>query len=599
MALASPASTSPSSPSAAQAKAASKPKNAVTATVDGVTLSISASKLPDGPVNASEPGLPLQEASMHSTKPYYSLAITAVPFGKMDSWDFAGLGPAKAGDAAAWTAALKTARNQQGGTSHQGPSATLFGTPLVGIASTPSIPLDGIHYEKVDMVEWVAETGDRIYLVQLSQEHNHPVAGFGTKLAISATSPNAPTTIGRVIPASQQAAQADIARSHATTPAPKAMTAMSMSLASLGSTLPAPSWWDGTICDTHQNTASLPLTTATVRGVQACGPLPETLGDSGTWGGISEWQCTELSERYMYLAGYISGQYAGNGGQLVANFPGTGLTAENSGAGPTSPALGDVVSMGTTHVEGHTALVLANHVNSSGNGYITILQQNFTSNGSGTMNVVNGALQSEESGYTASWLHDPRNDAPPPPPPAPAVPTAIVTTPTASAFVGGSVTVTAAVSDTTSGASFSTQFYVDGTTAIGSPQAGVSPSVVWASTGVADGSHTITAVSTATVSSVSSGSGTSPGVAVTVRNNFTLAFQANNGQLYVESSGGSVWATAEGMMSGTSPAIAALPGGGYVMAFQSSGNVLYVESSTGALWNTSEGMLSATSPAIG
>ena len=115
----------------------------------------------------------------------------------------------------------------------------------------------------------------------------------------------------------------------------------------------------------------------------------------------------------MYLAGYIGGQYAANGGQIVANYPGSLLEKESGGAGPTSPAVGDVVSMDTTHVEGHTALVLANHVDASGNGYITVLQQNFSSNGTGTMDVVNGVLKSEESGYSASWLHDPRNDAPP------------------------------------------------------------------------------------------------------------------------------------------------------------------------------------------
>ncbi|MBS2965374.1 exo-alpha-sialidase [Actinocrinis puniceicyclus] len=393
-------------------RGAQTPKTVI-ATVDGVALTISASHLPDAPAVVSELGLPLQEVALHSARPYYSLTVTAVPYGKADSWDFPNGGAARPGVAAAWSAALRSERDREHGDSHRGPTARLFGKDVAGTASSPDVPLDAIHYEKLDMIEWVAEAGDRVFVVQLSQERRHPVTGFGAGLALSGTALDAPTSIGRVEPASEKRAQADLSGARTPAAGMAAVRRASYSEAPLGATLPAPSWWNGTTCDTAQNSRSYPLTSATVRGVLACGPLPETSGDSGTWGGISEWQCTELAERYMYLAGYISGQYAANGGQIVANYPGSLLEKKSSGAGPTSPAAGDVVSMATTHVEGHTALVLANHVDSSGNGYVTILQQNFSTSGTGTMNVVNGVLKSEESGYGASWLHDPRNDAPP------------------------------------------------------------------------------------------------------------------------------------------------------------------------------------------
>ena len=244
----------------------------VAATVDGVALTISASHLPDASADVSEPGLPLQEVlAARRCGRNHSLTVTAVPYGKADSWDFPNGGAAKPGVAAAWSAALRSERDQERGDSHRGPSARLFGKNVTGIASTPDVPLDGIHYEKLDMIEWAAEAGDRVFLVQLGQEQQHPVTGFGAGLTVSATGLDAPTSIGRVEPASEKRAQPDLSGARTPTARPAAAHRASSSAAPLGSTLPAPSWWNGSTCDTAQNSRSYPLTSATVRGVLACG----------------------------------------------------------------------------------------------------------------------------------------------------------------------------------------------------------------------------------------------------------------------------------------------------------------------------------------
>src|SRR5947209_2558693 len=70
--------------------------------------------------------------------------------------------------------------------------------------------------------------------------------------------------------------------------------------------LPYPSWWNGTTCDTTKVSNSAPLGTY-YRGLPACGPIGLPTNKStevtfpGGWGEY-EWQCVELSMRFMYLA---------------------------------------------------------------------------------------------------------------------------------------------------------------------------------------------------------------------------------------------------------------------------------------------------------
>lgn len=79
----------------------------------------------------------------------------------------------------------------------------------------------------------------------------------------------------------------------------------------------------------------------------------------------------------------------------------------------------------------------------------------------------------------------------------------------------------------------------------------------------------------------------------------TEAFQANNGYLYTNVTGGSALNTVQGMAAGTSPAIVNLKGGGYEVAFQANNGYLYLfNTKTGKAVNTLQGMAAGTSPAI-
>jgi hypothetical protein len=134
----------------------------------------------------------------------------------------------------------------------------------------------------------------------------------------------------------------------------------------------------------------------------ACGPLGGYFVVRffpGAWG-VYQWQCVELSMRYLYLR-YGINPYQANGSQVVWNYSGTYLRKIGNGTVNSPPRVGNVLSYGATSTSGHTAVVTASSVNSSGNGTITIIQQNSTANGWGTLSVSNWRVSSGVSG----WLH--------------------------------------------------------------------------------------------------------------------------------------------------------------------------------------------------
>src|SRR5262249_35706230 len=87
--------------------------------------------------------------------------------------------------------------------------------------------------------------------------------------------------------------------------------------------LPYPSWWNGAACDTLKVPTSATLG-AYYRGIPACGP-PDLPTDNSTvvtfpggWGEW-EWQCVELSMRFMWLA-YGIKAYDANGNEVVDHY---------------------------------------------------------------------------------------------------------------------------------------------------------------------------------------------------------------------------------------------------------------------------------------
>jgi CHAP domain len=182
--------------------------------------------------------------------------------------------------------------------------------------------------------------------------------------------------------------------------------------------LPAPSWWSGS-CDSGNYAGAHPLG-ASYRGVEVCGPRPGADGAAnrlvrffpGAWGEL-EWQCVELSMRFMYVAYGVS-PYGANGIDVVDNYSpadGGGLVRIANGTAGTPPVAGDVLSFGATGSSplGHTGVVESTNVDGNGNGSIRILSQNDTPDGWRTISVSNWSVDGPGGGLgvVAAWLHKP------------------------------------------------------------------------------------------------------------------------------------------------------------------------------------------------
>ena len=174
----------------------------------------------------------------------------------------------------------------------------------------------------------------------------------------------------------------------------------------------APSWWLGATCDAADNPGSYALG-ASYDGVVACGP---GIGQGGTdveeyffqgaWGEY-EWECVELVMRYMYLVFGIV-PYSANGDTVVSNYNGNVLT-QVSNNGTSLPSPGDILSWAGTNEnpDGHTAIVTAVNV-VNGSGTITIMQQNASADGWGTVSVADNVLTTQiYGGSVTGWLHNP------------------------------------------------------------------------------------------------------------------------------------------------------------------------------------------------
>jgi len=184
----------------------------------------------------------------------------------------------------------------------------------------------------------------------------------------------------------------------------------------------SPDWWQGGTCDPGDAPGSRSLG-ASWRGLVACGPGPTQGGTDhivsffpGAWGEL-EWECVELSMRWMYLAWGVN-PYPADGWDLVRNYGLSSIKAEYNPNGPqlvvvangtagAVPQPGDVVSVGRTREDGfgHTAVVTANAVDEQGNGTITLIQQNGSTGNDGwaTYAVDNWIVSDGVTG----WLHDP------------------------------------------------------------------------------------------------------------------------------------------------------------------------------------------------
>jgi hypothetical protein len=164
-------------------------------------------------------------------------------------------------------------------------------------------------------------------------------------------------------------------------------------------------------------------------GLEACGPGPNeifpgthTSGSDhlvhftpNTWG-VYEWECVELSMRWMNLAWGVN-PFPANGNAVVDNYGATkstynpygpNLTVVQNGTTGRAPAPGDVLELGNSS-DPHTEVVAGSYVNSQGNGTIRVITENYNSptNGWDTLQVKSWVVQNSFA-VVDDWLHNPQ-----------------------------------------------------------------------------------------------------------------------------------------------------------------------------------------------
>ena len=376
-------------------------------TVDGIDVKLTSPFLQGRTKILPETDDPVQVANIYNRKPTYSaVTLTVIPFGtRLGSEVLPAAGP---GMAETYRDLLRKFREDQGGKVREGPAASLFNEEIKGILSTVQLYIHPHEQCLVDIVEWIIESGDRIWLLRFVEEksvqelNSAPSPGnllnqswLGTQLTskslhIPSRFSDKKPSDGEIIPFIYQTDQDD---------------------------LPFPYWWDGE-CDTntYQTQAGIfayPLG-GSFRDLFACGPRP-WFDDGpdvlvrffpGAWG-VLEWQCTELSMRFMHLA-YGIAPYQANGNQVVPHYTGDQLVKIENGTPGKPPQPNDVISSAPETTYGHTAVVIDSNLDTTGNGTITVLEQNSSETGVRIHNVVDWEVLSNHT--VIGWLHDPSGD---------------------------------------------------------------------------------------------------------------------------------------------------------------------------------------------
>ncbi len=397
--LSSSLAASPASADARLATASRPAERSVRVVVDGVSLVVRSPAIPGGFVG-SRPGEPLQGAVAVSERPYREFSIRAYPFGSLAPME--GLGIVEPGHLRAYRAV---------GAGNLipvlEPSASIFGQNIEGSVRVVGIGL-GPRYQRTEVASFLADGGGRLWIVRAAGPLPAGLAAereFADGTFVSAANLQRPTTVPRTEFASRRAAfsagkDAIAVPANAADPPP----------------VPTPAWWSGN-CDVNNDPQSFEL--SSWDGLAACGPGPNQGGQDepvaffgGAWPEL-EWECVELSMRWLYLE-YGVRPYPANGSQVVANYSRAdgGDLEKIANDGSTVPLPGDVLSMEPTSVEGHTAVVTASNV-TAGNGTISVLQENMPGGKStDNLRVVRNVVQPDYGMPVTEWLQAPGRSAP-------------------------------------------------------------------------------------------------------------------------------------------------------------------------------------------
>ncbi|MDQ2713333.1 MAG: CHAP domain-containing protein [Chloroflexota bacterium] len=382
--------------------------------LDGVTLSLSSASIP-GKFVVSPGDDMIQMASSVASHPYREMDLEAIPFNVAPPLE--ALPIAHSGEAGLYRSLLHQYRASHGGHLIANvPAIALFGTQVRGEANLLNLQLDGRQPQDAVVTEYVTEAGGRLWLMRIvrglaSQDLGHETAssastGFLSSLAtisVSSTTLNKSSTL--IASLSQPQSHPEIAASG---PNPQ-----------LAPSVPFPGWWNG-VCNYYNFLRDTGWQSWQMNGgldgVYPCGPRPAAGGPnhgvqfySGSWGAL-EFQCVELSLRWMYLAWGVS-PYPGNGNDMVRNFAvyhSSSIIKEvyNSPGCCLFPEPGDVVSYCSACSAGHTSVVLSSNVDGNGNGSVTVMEENGTHSGLETLGVSNYYLQASSPGPVYGWLHN-------------------------------------------------------------------------------------------------------------------------------------------------------------------------------------------------
>ena len=396
---------------------------ATTVTLQGAALN-GLSQFDLGPA-----GLNVVTASATARDPYREVTLTEVPYGAVDADDPA-LGPSFPGAAAGSRASLGAFRTSQGAVTLGDPETTLFGAEVTGAANLVNLAVDGPTPTPTVLVEWVTEAEGGLWLIRVAEGIGSPgtAAAAGSVVDQLADMTVAAGSVGTGTEAGEY--QPNIA-GPATTNGSLDQETQGIS-GPVPPPVPTPSWWSGT-CDTNvYSTAALALmggplaayplsATSTWDGLTACGPRPgyaegpdvSVLYPGAHWS-VLEWECVELSMRWMYEEWNVE-PYPANGSNVVWNYAafqseynpdGPVLTAvANNGVGP-MPVPGDVLSYGATSTAGHTSVVTGTNIDANGDGTVTVLEQNASATGWDTVTVTDWVLGGFDGGVSG-WLHNP------------------------------------------------------------------------------------------------------------------------------------------------------------------------------------------------
>lgn len=368
-----------------------------TVTVDDVPLTLATPFLPTGQLDSTVPGDGYQLASAISYAPYRAVEIGAIPYGYRNP-TLSTIQSAR-GAADAMRAEIATTRSAQSPLLSQPVTATIFGRPVAGLVTRISETVGGVPTNRL-RAEWVAEAGNRVWLLRLTADDLGDA-----DLA----------TLASLLPA---ASLASTGLANPTTVTGNSPTGVPIRASDNTFTLGLAPWWKGQECDAARNPQHLVL--ASWNGLTACGLNNDLRTDSYSaagqpaWGWELEWECVELSKRYLYLRYGVPDQ-PGDGYNTVDNEARVATTLTRySPDGIHVPQAGDVISFGTTS-PGHTAVVMAATVDANGNGTYTTINENTGSHAVFTFDIVHWVPTTTYLGHATGilpvndWLHDPKN----------------------------------------------------------------------------------------------------------------------------------------------------------------------------------------------